>query len=196
MKKGKITKDFIIEKAAAIFNKNGFAGASLSDLMKETGLQKGGIYNHFKNKEEIVFQAFDYAIKKHNYAVYASYQNEKTNLNKIHAIIRFYETYPLDPIIEGGCPIVNTAVDSDNTNSELKERVKDVLEGWVDNMKSLIQEGQKNGEFMQTANSYKIALFVVTTLQGGVIVARSFEDENYMRVITEQLIVFVDLQLK
>ena len=53
MGKGNITKEFIIEKAAVIFNKNGFAGASMSELMKETGLQKGGIYNHFKSKEAI-----------------------------------------------------------------------------------------------------------------------------------------------
>jgi AcrR family transcriptional regulator len=195
MGKGKITKEFIIEKAAVIFNKNGFAGASLSELMKETGLQKGGIYNHFKNKEEIIFSAFDYAIKKHNYAVYAAYKDKKSAREKLHAIIKFYNNYPLNPIIEGGCPIVNTAVDADNTHPELKLRVKNVLEGWVKNLKYIINEGQHSGEFSKSAPVDDISLYVVTSLQGGVVVARSFEDGNYMKVITNQLIEFVDQKL-
>lgn len=195
MGKGKITRDFIIEKAASIFNKNGFAGASLSDLMRETGLQKGGIYNHFKNKEEIVLEAFDYSIKKHNYAVYASYKDKTRALEKIHAIIKFYESYPFDPIIEGGCPIVNTAVDADNTNPELKMRVKNVLAGWINNLSFLIKEGQKNGEFKTTLDVEGIASYIVTTLQGAVVVARSFEDYAYMQKIIEQLIEYVDQKL-
>lgn len=195
MKKGKITREFIIEKAAVIFNKNGFAGASLSDLMQETGLQKGGIYNHFKSKEEIVLSAFDYAIKKHNYAVYAAYKHKSSAMEKIRAIISFYEDYPLNPIIEGGCPIVNTAVDSDNTNPELKLRVKKVLEGWIKNLSFIIEEGKKNGEFREDADTNGIAVFVVTTLQGGVVVARSFEDGSYMKIIVKELLDYVEREL-
>jgi len=195
MGKGNITKEFIVEKAAVIFNKNGFAGASMSDLMKETGLQKGGIYNHFKSKEEIVLSAFDYAIKKHNYAVYAAYKDKKSALDKINAIIAFYEDYPLNPIIEGGCPIVNTAVDSDNTNPELKNRVKNVLAGWIKNLVYLIEEGKKNGEFKDQAKASEISAFVVTTLQGGVVIARSFEDALYMKNIVSELQAYVKREL-
>jgi TetR/AcrR family transcriptional repressor of nem operon len=195
MGKGKITKEFIIEKAAVIFNKNGFAGASMSELMKETGLQKGGIYNHFKSKEEIVLSAFDYAIKKHNYAVYAAYKDKATSLEKINAIISFYEEYPLNPIIEGGCPIVNTAVDSDNTNPELKQRVKNVLANWIRNLTYLIEEGRKHGEFKQQADADEIAVFIVTTLQGGVVIARSFEDGSYMKKIVKELQEYVKREL-
>jgi len=195
MNKGKVTREFIIEKAAVIFNKNGFAGASMSELMKETGLQKGGIYNHFKSKEEIVLAAFDYAIKKHNYAVYAAYKDKTSALEKINAIIAFYEDYPLNPIIEGGCPIVNTAVDSDNTNPQLKQRVKDVLKGWVKNVTYLVNEGKDNGEFRKEADADQIAVFIVTTLQGGVVVARSFEDAAYMKRIVSELHNYVKKEL-
>jgi len=195
MGKGKVTKEIIIEKAAVIFNKNGFAGASMSELMKETGLQKGGIYNHFKSKEEIVLSAFDYAIKKHNYAVYASYKDKSSALEKINAIISFYEDYPLNPIIEGGCPIVNTAVDSDNTNPELKHRVKDVLAGWMKNLTYLMEEGKRNGEFKKDADSNDISVFVVTTLQGGVVIARSFEDGAYMKKIVSELQEYIKREL-
>ena len=63
MSKGEETRQRIVAQAAAMFNQHGFDGSSLSELMKATGLEKGGIYRHFSNKEELAAEAFDYAWK-------------------------------------------------------------------------------------------------------------------------------------
>ena len=63
MRKGERTKQEIIRKAAPIFNEKGYDGAALSDLMRATGLEKGGIYRHFDSKEQLAAEAFDYAWK-------------------------------------------------------------------------------------------------------------------------------------
>ena len=54
MRKGEQTRQQIIRKAAPIFNQRGYSGAALSDLMRATGLKKGGIYRHFESKQELV----------------------------------------------------------------------------------------------------------------------------------------------
>jgi len=196
MNKGQSTKEFIIEKAAPIFNKNGFAGASLSELMNATGLKKGGIYNHFKNKDEIMFEAFDFAIKKFNRQIYRAYKGKETALQKLYAIIDYYKSYPLNPVVEGGCPIINTAVDSDNTHPALKARVKDVLNKWIENMQYIIEKGQRSGEIKKEVDSYKSAVLLVTSMQGGVLIARSFEKNSYMEIIVDQLYDYVNDNLK
>src|SRR5260221_10303143 len=61
MRKGEQTRREIIRKAAPIFNQRGFDGAALSDLMRATGLEKGGIYRHFDSKQQLAGEAFDYA---------------------------------------------------------------------------------------------------------------------------------------
>src|SRR6266481_6384757 len=60
MTKGEQTRRKIVEAAAPIFNKRGYAGSSLNELMEATGLKKGGIYRHFSSKEELAAEAFDY----------------------------------------------------------------------------------------------------------------------------------------
>ena len=60
MTKGEQTRRKIVEAAAPIFNKRGYEGSSLNDLMEATGLKKGGIYRHFSSKEELAAEAFDY----------------------------------------------------------------------------------------------------------------------------------------
>src|ERR687889_176308 len=54
MTKGERTRRLIVERAMPLFNTRGYFGASLNDLIRETGLEKGGIYNHFESKEAIV----------------------------------------------------------------------------------------------------------------------------------------------
>src|SRR5580704_13355488 len=61
MRKGEQTRQEIIRKAAPIFNQRGYDGAAMSDLMRATGLEKGGIYRHFSSKEALAAEAFDYA---------------------------------------------------------------------------------------------------------------------------------------
>ena len=61
MRKGERTRQEIIRKAAPIFNQRGYDGAALSDLMRATGLEKGGIYRHFESKQELAGDAFDHA---------------------------------------------------------------------------------------------------------------------------------------
>src|SRR6478735_9446858 len=62
--KGERTRQRIVELAAPVFNRQGFAGASLRDLIGATGLEKGGIYNHFGSKEQLALEAYDYAMSR------------------------------------------------------------------------------------------------------------------------------------
>jgi len=69
-KKSDRTRALIVEKSASLFNRKGFHGTSLSDIMEATGLTKGGIYGNFKReglnkkgvKEEIALAAFEYNV--------------------------------------------------------------------------------------------------------------------------------------
>jgi TetR/AcrR family transcriptional repressor of nem operon len=196
MNKGHTTKEYIIEKAASIFNKNGFAGASLSELMNATGLKKGGIYNHFKNKDDIILEAFEFAIKKMRRSVYEAYKDELSPLNQLKAIIRYYKDYPLNPVIEGGCPIVNTAIDSDNTHPALKARVKEVVSSLITIVKEIIQQGIDEGEVKSCINTHDTAVLIVTTLHGGIIISRSLDSNDSMHVVVNKLIDYIKYNLQ
>ena len=60
--KGAATRQRIVELAAPVFNRQGYVGASMRDLIDATGLEKGGIYNHFGSKEQLALEAYDYAM--------------------------------------------------------------------------------------------------------------------------------------
>jgi TetR/AcrR family transcriptional repressor of nem operon len=187
MNKGSLTREAIIEKAAELFNVKGYASGSLSELMKLTGLQKGGIYNHFQNKEEIAIEAFAYSVKKIGKALQNTIELQKTPLEKLYAILSFYENYAMNPIIKGGCPILNMTTEVDDTNPLLKQKVQKAITLSIQFLAALIEEGIQKGDFKPTASPQELATILFASIEGGIVLTRAFGQEKYIQILMAQL---------
>jgi TetR/AcrR family transcriptional repressor of nem operon len=139
------TRQLIIESAAPIFNKKGYAGTSMSDLTTATGLTKGSIYGNFKDKDDVAVHAFQHNID----LIFDFFSKELkaagSTLDKLLAYPRgFRKIYPMI-LSYGGCPILNTAVEADDTHAVLRKMAVDVLAKWKKSIVSLIEKGQSEG---------------------------------------------------
>src|SRR5690348_9978766 len=120
MTKGDQTRQRIVSEAAALFNKQGFAGSSMSDLMEATGLEKGGIYRHFTCKEELAAEAFDCAWQAASDVRMHDLDSVSDSVDRLKRFIaNFVERRSPVP---GGCPLLNTAVEADDGNSMMRDR--------------------------------------------------------------------------
>ena len=54
--KGERTRKEILSVAKKLFTERGYKDVSMQDICNETGLSKGGLYRHFENKAEILFE--------------------------------------------------------------------------------------------------------------------------------------------
>ena len=52
----------ILRSAVAAFRRRGFYGASMDQIARALGMQKGNLYYYFKNKEAILFFCHDYSL--------------------------------------------------------------------------------------------------------------------------------------
>ena len=53
------SKTHILNTALTVFAEKGFAKASMNDIVRSSGLSKGGVYWHFKSKDELIAAIFD-----------------------------------------------------------------------------------------------------------------------------------------
>src|SRR5271170_6278213 len=128
--RGAETRREIIRQAAPIFNRKGFAGAALSDLMRATGLEKGGIYRHFKSKQQLAAEAFDYAW---NIASKLRLEDTEHLANSVDRLLQLVRNFRdrREGLVPGGCPLLNTAIDADNGNFLLRRKANALLTaGW------------------------------------------------------------------
>ncbi len=193
--KGQLTREYIIAQAAPIFNTKGFAAASMTDVMHATGLQKGGLYNHFETKDELLLAAFDYALEQVTQAVLGVIKREQTSTQKLNALINFFRGYALNPIIAGGCPVLNGMVEADNVNPALQTRVQQAQQDLVAAVARVIENGKRYGEFQPTLDAEQNAIVMIAMLEGATGLTRTARDQRYMDVVCDQLLRFIATDL-
>jgi TetR/AcrR family transcriptional repressor of nem operon len=180
MKKGERTRRRIVERSAPVFNTKGYAGASMSDLVLVTGLEKGGIYNHFGSKEELALEAFDYAAGIMRERFREALETEEGALERLFAVVDVLAAVAGDPPVAGGCPVLNTAVESEGVHPALKERAAEATSGWLRLVGREVKEGVKSGELSPQADPRTVASVVVATLEGAVMLTRLYDDAAHM----------------
>jgi TetR/AcrR family transcriptional repressor of nem operon len=171
MRKGEQTRREIIRKAAPIFNQKGYDGAALSDLMRATGLEKGGIYRHFDSKQELAGEAFDHAWKMAIDTRFEGTQEIPNTIDRLKQIVRNFRDRRAG-LVPGGCPLLNTAIDSDDGNPQLRAKARRALGWWLDRLISISEEGRKRGEVRSDVDSAELATLIASTLEGSSMMSR------------------------
>jgi TetR/AcrR family transcriptional repressor of nem operon len=178
------TKQYIIETTANIFNKKGYAGTSMSDLTAATGLTKGSIYGNFENKEDVALAVFDYNHSRIVSEINKRMATAKSYQAKLLVYADVYNHYTMRSFPEGGCPILNTAIEADDTNGLLKDKASRALVKWQKNIQGLIKSGIQEGEFRQDTDPAQLAVSIVALIEGGVMISRVTDDKSSLnRVI-------------
>jgi AcrR family transcriptional regulator len=180
MSKAEFTRARIIKKAAELFNQKGYAGSSMSDIMKATGLQKGGIYNHFNSKNELALEAFDYAYRCSSQRVWEAVRKKTNAIERLQALVSVYLDYVDNPPISGGCPIMNTAIESDDTNPMLRARAQQAVTEWRSLISRIIQKGIKKGEIRPNVEPDAIATIVISTVEGAIMMSKLYQDTIHL----------------
>jgi TetR/AcrR family transcriptional repressor of nem operon len=185
MTKGEQTRRKIVEAAAPIFNKRGYDGASLSDLMAATGLQKGGIYRHFSSKEELAAEAFDYTWEAAWNARLLHLDEKMNGIEKLKQLIKNFVDHRSP--VAGGCPILNTAVDSDDGNPVLRARAAKALRSWLSRLRAIVELACERGEAKPGTDSKTVASVIVASLEGALMMSRLQRNDEPLRTIQSHL---------
>jgi TetR/AcrR family transcriptional repressor of nem operon len=186
MRKGEQTRHEIIRKAAPIFNQKGYEGAALSDLMEATGLEKGGIYRHFDSKQQLAAEAFDYAWRLAIETRFGGTQEIPNTVDRLKQLVRNFQ-HRRSGLVPGGCPLLNTAIDSDDGNAQLREKARKALNSWLDRIGAAVEEGQRRGEIRPDIDSSKLSALIVSTLEGSLMVSRLQRREDACALACDHL---------
>ncbi len=174
------TRQLIIESAAPIFNKKGYAGTSMSDLTTATGLTKGSIYGNFKDKDDVAVHAFQHNID----LIFDFFSKELkaagSTMDKLLAYPRGFRKIYRMILSYGGCPILNTAVEADDTHAVLRKMAVDVLAKWKKSIISLVEEGKTEGVIDMATNAKNMAEILIAIMEGGSVLSKVTGEESYI----------------
>ena len=195
MRKGERTKQEIIRKAATIFNEKGYDGAALSDLMRATGLEKGGIYRHFDSKEQLAAEAFDYAWKVALDTRFEGTQEISNTVDRLKRIVWNFRDQR-SGLVPGGCPLLNTAINSDDGNTKLRSKALAALRSWLKRLQSVIEEGKRRGEILRGVDSSELGTLIISTLEGSLMVSRLRRKDDARDLASRHLVEYLETNVR
>lgn len=183
--KSEKTSGYIIATVAPIFNKNGYAATSMSDLTNATGLTKGAIYGNFKNKEDLAYEAFRYNVKNVLRLIGAYINITDSPTEKLFLLLEFYKKYYELSQGFGGCPILNIGVDANNQNEKLLWKVRSTILKMEESLHQMIEEGIQKGELKAGLDPKRCAKLIFATIEGAVFMASTMNEAAYITEIME-----------
>ena len=181
MSKGEQTRAMILARTAPLFNRQGYSGASLADIMRATGLEKGGIYNHFASKDDLALAAFDYALGLIKQRFARALDGKRHAVERLSAIISVFRDMIDDPPVPGGCPLMNTAIEADDTHPDLRAHARSAMDDWFGITRRVVAKGVERGELRADADPDTVATLMISTLEGAIMLSRLYADPAHIR---------------
>lgn len=149
------TRRQILDAAATLFTRQGFAGASIDDVMRQAGLTRGAFYAHFASKGELYAEALGHAART--------------------SVARLENIEPRDRVIgylsdghrrgdDINCPLACLVSDVAQQDERVREAYTRLFAGFVSHCRS---DGEDRRRSLQRA----------VTMIGGMAIARTLDDD-------------------
>jgi AcrR family transcriptional regulator len=190
--KAEETRQAIIEKAAVIFNKNGYQRTSMAMLCDDLGLSKGAIYGHFADKDALAVEAFLHSVRHVSERVRERLRPCQGEVNRLRAFAATFLDFFEETVQKGGCPILNTAVDSDDAHPRLHEEVRRVLTAWEGRLVAMVAAGKECGEIRLDADAYLFAATFIAQIEGGIMLAKTIGEKKYLERSVDGINLLID----
>jgi TetR/AcrR family transcriptional repressor of nem operon len=163
------TREKILESARRLFNRNGYSGVSIDEIMTDAGLTHGGFYRHFSGKDELYAAAVRQFLCKKAPAPWQK-QREPNRVTKSDAqrIVDAYFSRQHFDDHDGCCPLLGTASDVERRGEIVKSAYQEVVEQLVKVFE----------DHLKGPRPHERALALVALCVGGMVLARNVCDSN------------------
>ncbi|MFJ5965186.1 TetR/AcrR family transcriptional regulator [Bacillus sp. NPDC093026] len=135
----------IIDAAVVVIAENGYHQSQVSKIAKQAGVADGTIYLYFKNKEDILISLFKEKMGQFIERMETDIQQKSSAKEKLLLLIQ--EHFRL--LAQDHHLALVTQLELRQSNLELRQKINEVLKGYLNMLDAILTEGKKTGEFKQ-----------------------------------------------
>lgn len=178
--------DVAIDRATEVFWEKGFESASLADLIKATGVNKGSFYNAFGSKKKLFTASllkYEREQRRDALAAFSALDNPVLAIDQLFSMLI---EQSLTDVKKKGCFLVNTALDLPNHDEDIQEAVKKGLKGTETFFEQQLALGIARNEIPASVDPKRDAKGLLTLLIGLRVLARGVFDKTSLESIKAQ----------
>ena len=183
-----VTRETILDAAFQEVHRHGFQAASLSNILAKTGLTKGALYHHFPTKDDLGLAVIDEVVREGLDAMmFAPLRESDTPFETLLEIVRRKAQRADLENVSLGCPLNNLMQEMSPLDATFKKRLNAVLATWQTAVADALMRAQKQGKVRREVDCRAAALFIVSSWEGCVGVAKAMQSVKDFRLCMKQL---------
>ena len=161
-------KEKIIHETLKLFSSKGFLGTSTHDILEAAHTSKGGLYNHFKSKEDLFFTVLSEARKIWRERNLAGLDQIEKPIEKVKKLLENYKDRYLKDTktFPGGCIFVTLSVELDDQQPHLSREINEGFVRLKAMIKELFDQGKRSGELRGHVDTAAVTEMVFAGMLG------------------------------
>ena len=144
-------------------------------ILKEADAGSGSLYYFFPTKEDLLLAVLEwYRENLWSQVVQPVFDRVTDPIERIFGILDAYRRGLLMTSYQHGCPIGNLALELADSHPAVRQLLAVNFTGWRKAIEQCLAESADR--LPETLDREQLALFVLTTMEGAVMLARSYQD--------------------
>jgi TetR/AcrR family transcriptional regulator, transcriptional repressor for nem operon len=179
------TRDRLVEAARVLFWEHGYTATGIAQILEEADAGSGSLYYFFPTKEDLLLAVLEWYRENLGPAVVEPVLARVSDpIERIFGILDGYRQGLLATDFHRGCPIGNLALELADSHPAARELLAVNFTGWRKAIERCLADAA--GRLPDSVDREQLALFVLTTMEGAVMLARTYRSvEPYDAAVTQ-----------
>ena len=166
------TRDRLLAVAMRLFWEKGYGPTSVADIVREAGAHSGSLYHFFPTKQDLLLAVLErYRTGIGPMLLEPAWEGTPDPIERVFALLARYRQHLVDTDCFYGCPIGSLALELHEPDPPVRELLAANFDGWTRAVQRCLDEA--GDRIPADIDCRELAVFVLTTMEGGVMQART-----------------------
>ncbi len=168
----------VVEEAARLFNRYGYATASLDLVVRELRLRD--VPDFFDDVETLAKAAFDYGVERSDRVLDEAVLAHEGPLDQLAGLVGGFRGLVEYPPDHGGCPVFCVSPNAPGAFSFVRASAQEAISRWRHRIRRLVREGIKLGVVHPGVDPEEVSSIFLSTLEGAVVMYLLYDDASHL----------------
>jgi TetR/AcrR family transcriptional repressor of nem operon len=169
------TRERLIEAAMELFVFQGYGNTGLAQIARKAGVLPGSLYYFFPTKEDLLHATLERRKQLlHPEVLQAIWERHEDPIERVFGLLAGYRSMLELTEFKHGCPIGNLVLELAETHPRARALLAQNFEGWLEAVERCFQDARER--LPQPSDARRAAVFVLTTMEGAVMLARTYRN--------------------
>jgi TetR/AcrR family transcriptional regulator, transcriptional repressor for nem operon len=189
------TRTRLVLTAMELFRNKGYGSTSVADVLQAARVNSGSLYHFFPGKQDLLLAVLDaYHAGIAPMLLEPAWRGISDPIERVFALLAAYRRALADSECLYACPIGSLALELHEPDLPVRERLAANFTAWTEAIHQCLKEA--GARLPRDLDRRELAAFVLSTMEGAVMQARTFRDLAKFDGAVRQLRAHIDRLLR